>query len=353
MLQRRWLDPYNAMHNAQSFLAPSTKDRFLLLILNDDEIGIIEAASTFLEGVIPLARLHRRDASADLSGEALRQCAELGWFGIAVPTELGGNGLSSVEHVLFFREVGRRCGPLDLLAQSLAAMVTSDRATRTALLEGRQSAVLAVSDGDELRVLGRPDAQFAVQVTAENARLIELSGTELEKRSSLDPAVSMRMMRTSEKRVIARSADLNVVRLARLGVAAMLLGVAEAALDLIVEYAKVRTTFGRPIGAYQAVRHPCADMALRAEAARCQLWFAAAAMKEGRGDVDAHIDTAKHLANEAAVTNSDVNIQLHGGIGVTDEHDAHLLLKHALLLSRLFGSKRVLLANLLEARIED
>ena len=102
-----------------------------------------------------------------------------------------------------------------------------------------------------------------------------------------------------------------------------------------------------------ALRHTCADMAVRIEAARSQLWFAAAALKEGRGDAGAHLDAAKHLANEAGMACADSNIQLHGGIGVSEEHDAHLLLKHAMLLSRLFGSKRSLLARLLEARLED
>jgi alkylation response protein AidB-like acyl-CoA dehydrogenase len=94
-------------------------------------------------------------------------------------------------------------------------------------------------------------------------------------------------------------------------------------------------------------------MAVRVEAARSQLWYAAAAVKEVRGDAAVHLDVAKHMANTAALANTDTNIQLHGGIGVTDEHNAHLLMKHALLLSRLFGSKRMLLGRLLDARLED
>ena len=79
---------------------------------------------------------------------------------------------------------------------------------------------------------------------------------------------------------------------------------------------------------------------------------AAAALKERRSDAHAHLDAAKHLANRAAVVNADVDIQLHGGIGVTEEHHAHLLLKHSLVLARLFGSKRTLLARLLHAELE-
>jgi alkylation response protein AidB-like acyl-CoA dehydrogenase len=129
----------------------------------------------------------------------------------------------------------------------------------------------------------------------------------------------------------------------------MLVGIAETALSLLVDYAKVRQTFGKPIGSYQAVRHPCADIAMRLEAARCQLWFAATAMKESESDALGHLNAAKYLANEGAALATDLNIQLHGGIGVTDEHDAHILMKHALLLRKLFGSKRQLLDQLLLA----
>jgi alkylation response protein AidB-like acyl-CoA dehydrogenase len=152
---------------------------------------------------------------------------------------------------------------------------------------------------------------------------------------------------------VERLAGERVWQFGQIGTAAMLVGVAEAALARITEYAKVRETFGRKIGAWQAVRHPCADMAVRCEAARAQLWYAAAAIKERRSDTAAHLDAAKHLANNAALANADANIQLHGGIGVTDEHDAHLLLKHALVLSRLFGTKRRLLGQLLNAQLED
>ena len=115
----------------------------------------------------------------------------------------------------------------------------------------------------------------------------------------------------------------------------------------------MRETFGKKIGSWQAVRHPCADMAVRLEAARSQLWFAAAAMKEGRADAAVHLDAAKLLANQAAMANADSNMQLHGGIGVTDEHSAHLFLKHALVLSKMFGTKRGLLGRLLYASVED
>jgi alkylation response protein AidB-like acyl-CoA dehydrogenase len=324
----------------------------MFLALDGSEIEIADSAAKFLSRAIPLDRLHGTAASPSLSADLRAQFAAMGWFGLVLPEADGGSGLSAVEHALFYREVGRHCGPVDILAQSLAAMVSDDRRLRAGLLAGEQGVALAVEDGPTLRLLGSHDAALVLCVERDGARLLDVSGIETGPRPSLDRATGMRTIVRGTPRTIAASSGGDVWSLGQLGVAAMQVGVAETALALIVEYAKVRETFGRKIGTYQAVRHPCADMALRAEAARCQLWSAAAALKERRSDAQVHLDAAQHLANRAAFMNADANIQLHGGIGVTEEHHAHLLLKHSLLLARLFGSKRTLLARLLHAALE-
>jgi alkylation response protein AidB-like acyl-CoA dehydrogenase len=316
------------------------------------EVEIADTAAKFLSRAIPLDRLHGTGASFALSAELRPEFAAMGWFGLVLPEADGGSGLSAVEHALFHREVGRHCGPVDILAQGLAALVSDDARLRGALLAGEQCVAVAVGDGGTLRLLGSHDAPLALHVERDGARLLDVSAIGTTTRPSLDPATGMRTIASGTPPTVAASSNGDVWSLGQLGVAAMLVGVAESALALIVEYAKVRETFGRKIGTYQAVRHACADMALRAEAARCQLWSAAAALKERRSDAPAHLDAAKHLANRAAVVNADVDIQLHGAIGVTEEHHAHLLLKHGLLLARLFGSKRTLLARLLHAELE-
>jgi alkylation response protein AidB-like acyl-CoA dehydrogenase len=323
----------------------------MFLAPDGPEIEIADSAAKFLARVIPLDRLHRAGASPALSADLRAEFAAMGWFGLVVPEGEGGSGLSAVEHALFYREVGRHCGPIDILSQGLAALVSHDRLLRGGPLGGERCVALAVADGQGLRLLGSHDAALALHVERDGARLLDVSGIETAPCSSLDPAVGMRVLARGTPRTVAGSSDGDVWRLGQLGVAAMQVGVAERALALIVEYAKVRETFGRKIGTYQAVRHACADMALRGEAARCQLWSAAAALKERRSDVQAHLDAAQHLANRAAVMNADANIQLHGGIGVTEEHHAHLLLKHSLLLARLFGSRRAVLARLLHAEL--
>jgi alkylation response protein AidB-like acyl-CoA dehydrogenase len=323
----------------------------MLLAPEGDEAEIADAAAAFLADALPIERLHS-SGSADMDGSLRALLGEMGWFALALPEERGGSGLTPVEHALFFREVGRQCGPVDILAQALAANLCLSAKRREALVSGASGVALLVEDGEAWRLVGSTNAEFSLLVRPESASLFALAGSRGEERPALDPANSLRVI-SDLPEALESVAGVRPWQLGQLGAAAMLVGIAEAALDLIVEYAKVRETFGRPIGAYQAVRHACADMAIRMEAARAQLWYAAAALKEGRGDAPVHIDAAKHLGNESAMLSTDSNIQLHGGIGVTDEHDAHLLLKHALLLTRIFGSKRALLSRLLHARLED
>lgn len=323
----------------------------MYLAPDGDEVEIANAAAAFVADAMPIERLHK-PGSADMDARLRQLFGEMGWFALAVPETSGGSGLSAVEHALFFREVGRQCGPVDVLAQCLAANAVADDGLRAEIIAGDRGVALLAADGNAHRLIGSADSDLGLAVTPEGALLYRLADGEGETRPALDPANSLRIVGTLPAWLERREGD-GIWQLGQLGAAAMLVGIAEAALDLIVDYAKIRETFGRKIGSWQAVRHPCADMAVRVEAARAQLWYAAAAVKEGRGDSAVHLDVAKHMANTAALANADANIQLHGGIGVTDEHNAHLLLKHALLLSRLFGSKRVLLRGLLDAHLED
>lgn len=323
----------------------------MFLVPDGDELEIADAAATYLADTMPIARLHRPD-SADMDPAMRASLGEMGWFALALPEAVGGSGLTAIEHALFFREVGRQCGPIDVLAQSLAALAIDDEVLRANILRGATGVALAVSGADESRVFGSPEATLVLSVSRERVEIFAQYGGANNVRRSLDPATSIALASQFANPLVSTERPL-FWQMGQLGVAAMLVGIAEAALDQIVEYAKVRETFGRKIGTWQAVRHPCADMAIRVEAARSQLWYAATALKEGRPDAPVHLDAAKHLANIAAVANADTNIQLHGGIGVTDEHDAHLYLKHALVLAKLFGAKRDLLGRMLHAEVDD
>jgi alkylation response protein AidB-like acyl-CoA dehydrogenase len=127
---------------------------------------------------------------------------------------------------------------------------------------------------------------------------------------------------------VARFDAAGVLRL-RLIDAAVLAGTATAALEMAVAYALVRQQFGRPIGSFQAVKHHCASMAIAARCARDQVSFAAVALDDGRDDAELQVECALWSAGSAALDNAGKNIQIHGGIGFSDEADPHLYLKRA------------------------
>jgi alkylation response protein AidB-like acyl-CoA dehydrogenase len=122
-------------------------------------------------------------------------------------------------------------------------------------------------------------------------------------------------------------------------VAAEAVGVAERTLEMSVAHAKVRQQFGRPIGSFQAVKHRCADMAVRAEVARSVTTFAAIAVRDGDPAAGHHVHVAKVLATAGALANATDNVQNHGGMGYTWEGDAHLYLKRAWILEHLLGRR--------------
>jgi hypothetical protein len=123
-------------------------------------------------------------------------------------------------------------------------------------------------------------------------------------------------------------------------VAAYSVGLAEATRDMATGYAKIREQFGKPIGAFQAVKHRCAEMAMRAEAALCQTAFAALVLGEAREDSVFQVTAAKIVGSEAALKNAASNIQVHGAFGFTAEADAHHYLKRSHLLDLLWGDMR-------------
>lgn len=320
----------------------------MFLALDPDEQAIADAAADFLGEAFPLERLHRAHGDAN----RLAEFSALGWLGLSAPESVGGSGLGAVEEMLFFVEMGRVAGPVGVLAQTLAVAAASHDAKICApLVTGEVAVALLVEQSVEggIRVIGDPGARYALAVAPESATLFDLDRTACREVPGLDRSTAMCVGPRSALRRAAQSAGRAVSQRAQVNVSAMLIGIAGRALDMTVEYAKVRQTFGRPIGAYQAVRHPCADMAVRVEAARCQLYYAATALRERHADAAMQIDAAHLLAVRAARANTDACIQLHGGIGVTDEYSAHLLLKRANLLWRLFGSTRQTAQSLLHA----
>jgi alkylation response protein AidB-like acyl-CoA dehydrogenase len=128
----------------------------------------------------------------------------------------------------------------------------------------------------------------------------------------------------------------------------MLAGMAQATTDQSVGYAKDREQFGQPVGGFQAVKHRCADMAIQSEVANCQVLYAALALRDGLDDGPFHAHAARVVAARAAIANSQVNVQNHGGIGFTWEHTAHRFVTRAQVRTRTAGNRFSHLDELLE-----
>jgi alkylation response protein AidB-like acyl-CoA dehydrogenase len=118
----------------------------------------------------------------------------------------------------------------------------------------------------------------------------------------------------------------------RLLATAYAVGCADAACDMAADYAKIREQFDRPIGWFQSLKHICSDMAVRCAVARSQLYHAACALDADDAEAAFHIAAAKRVSDQAALENGRANIQVHGGIGMTDKAYPHLCLKRAHLL---------------------
>jgi alkylation response protein AidB-like acyl-CoA dehydrogenase len=338
------------------------------LTLSDEELEIANLAADVLVNEYPLDRFHRADP--DAFGDSARQLlAEQGWFGLTLDADLGGAGFSIVEELLVFREIGRGLGPVNTLPVALAARIAAAAGnTELAgkLVAGEIGVALIVDTpkgaahtgsaskhGAEgrMRAIATRDATLALLCGPESARLLTVTSDGVEPLLSLDKSVSAGLLRQAQPAVVAEARGAQFEQVGELLTAAMLLGIAEGTRDAIVEYAKQRQTFGKPIGAYQAVRHPCADMAVKCEVAKCQLLVAAVSVRDGKADAGLQVDSAKILANAAALHNVDWNIQLHGGIGVMDEYAAHLYMKRAQVLIRCFGNEKTLLDRIARAPV--
>lgn len=330
------------------------------LLPTSEQQQIIDATAAFATERLPLRRLHGKDGPADAVAPALwREIAAMGWLGMTLDDAAGGVGYGAAEEALVFWQLGRVLAPPRILFTALAARTAAragDTALAAKLASGEITAALAVQDdfdGDSeslqrRRLFELKDAAVALAVDGARVRLIDLSSVSAEVRPCLDKSVSMAVADLSTANVLSDVRDDSIQRAGILLSAALQLGAAETATEMIVDYAKIRQTFGRPIGAYQAVRHPCAEMAARCEQAKAQLFMAAIAVDDGRADADLLVAAARLIAEHAALQNADDSIQLHGGIGVTDEFDTHHLIKRANVMANWFGARRAHLARILE-----
>jgi alkylation response protein AidB-like acyl-CoA dehydrogenase len=280
--------------------------------------------------------------------------ARMGALGIALPQADGGMGLSWVDEALACREAGRYLVSPALVGSIIAAHVAARAGQRdlcAALLRGERRAGIAfVHSAAQLRVVDG-DAGLFLLLDPGSARLMECEPGKLRALSCIDETVQL--CEAHLPTAARASAASNEIALAgRLLVAALLCGLLEATRDMAANQARTRVQFGRPIGAFQAIKHRCADIALAAELCWSQTLYAANALAAGAPDAEFHVLAAALLAGEEALKATRFNIQAHGAMGFTDEVDAHRLLKRAHVLHQLFGDSRTVPSRLLDLRLD-
>lgn len=310
-----------------------------------------------------------------------RKLGGLGWFALAIGEEAGGAGYSLVEEALVMRELGRVVAPGPYVATMLAAKVAAG-AGATELLgrlaAGEVTAGLGEPHHDAAAVVGptvtgtfavtdglAPGGGPAGLVAVTDGRATALvDGAAARTRRAwapIDPSVPVELVTFDAAEALAVDAPEpgrpGWADAARLLVAAGLVGVLEATRDQSVAYVSQREQFGRPIGAFQAVKHRCADLAVRAEAAGTLTFYAAlrlaaagagAGHGEGDGAEVARLGAfAKSLAGEYALASGADNIQNHGGMGFTAESGVHRYLRRALVWNTVLGLPAQLLSDVL------
>lgn len=271
--------------------------------LSEDQRELKKGVRRLLERRFPREALRAAvDAPGRLDRELWRALGAAGFFALTLPEAAGGVGLGRPEAVLAFEEAGRALLPGPLVATHLAAGTVAGAA------DGET--VVAAVDG---RLVEWLDAADAVRGDATGAVPLR----------SVDPLTPLhRVPRANAADPLAVD-PVAVDPLAVLLTAAEQLGSAVRLSELAVQHARTREQFGRPIGAFQAVQHLCADLLVRAETARAAVY--AAAVTGDPGDIAA----ARLLADEAAVRGARDCLQVHGGMGFTWEADVHLHLKRA------------------------
>jgi alkylation response protein AidB-like acyl-CoA dehydrogenase len=286
-----------------------------------DQVALAAGLGESLASLLPLSRL--REAQEESAG-TWKALHDLGVFDISTPEEQGGSGLGIVEEALIAIELGRRVAAPSVFSTIGAARLPFAGAGSPTPRERRVAA--GYRHGDRVVFVEDASASQLLIRSASGAALFELPASS---RLIDEKLWSCRLLETLGLGKPLAEVDAGQALRLRLIDAAALAGLAQAALEMAVEYAGIRQQFGRPIGSYQAVKHHCANMAVSSRLACDQVSFAAVALDDRRDDAAMQVESAFFIAGSAAVDNTGKNIQVHGGIGFSDEADPHRLLKRA------------------------
>ena len=308
---------------------------------------------------------------------------QLGLQGLALPEEHGGSGYGFIEQIAVIEEMGRAllCAPYfsTVVLAATALLQSGDEAAQKDLLpgiaDGSTIATLAwvenpaswdtsaisttakrsgdgyVLDGTKTLVLDGTIANLLLVIAQTDSGpslfAVEADASGVTRRSleTLDMTrklASLELAGTPARLIAEEGAAVGILERtlqhAVVALAAEQVGGAQKCLEMSVDYAKLRVQFGRPIGSFQAIKHKCADMLLEVESAKSAAYYAAWAIADNTDEVPVVTALAKAYCSDAFASAATETIQIHGGIGFTWEHDAHLYYRRAKSTEQFLGS---------------
>ena len=318
------------------------------IAITEDHLSLAETATNFLTargGTEPARAL--LDATTEELSSTWSEMAQMGWLGLHLAEEQGGSGFGLEELVVVVEAMGRTLAPgpfvPTVIASAVLSAVGGEAADRllpgfaegsligAVALDTSVTVVDGLATGDAGVILGGGLAAVLLIGAGDDVLVVEAgTGVTIEVPPNLDPSRrSARVTLDGAPATVLSGARQALMDLSRLLLSAEAVGVAAACTEMGAAYAKERLQFGRVIGTYQAVKHHCANMAVATELATSAVWDAAKAASTG-GDVFSYAAAvAATLAAPAADLCANLNTQVHGGIAITWEHDAHLYMRRA------------------------
>jgi alkylation response protein AidB-like acyl-CoA dehydrogenase len=312
---------------------------------SDDQQAIKRTAKDMLAERFKLEKVRELAEAGEYHEEAWKEMCELGWAGIFIDEEHGGQGLGLVELIILCEELGYALAPVPFLSNAAAGLALQTAGSD----EQKQRWLPGIASGEARGALGLlrngeaklvPDAVGAdviVLASSDGAQVVEASNADIEPLDVIDTTRSYAAVRTEGGDALQGDGGDAPYRFAT-ALAAELTGVAQRSMEMAVQYARERKQFDRPIGSYQGVSHRCAQMLLETEGARSTSYYAAWCGDAEPESLPLAASMAKAYASDAGWRVTSSALQVLGGIGFTWEHDLHFFLKRATVDGVLYGS---------------
>ena len=312
---------------------------------NDDQNSIKATARELLAKRFKADHLRELAEAGKYDDAFWKEICELGWPGIFIDEEHGGQGLGQVELVILMEELGYALAPSPYLSNAAAGLLIQHAGSDEqkakwlpGIASGEARGTVGIIQGDSAPLV--PDADTAsliVLVDGGSASVIE--GPAGEPAATIDMTRRFSTVPAGAGEALEGDVGAGADRAAG-ALAAELVGVAQRTMEMAVEYAGDRKQFDTPVGAYQGVSHRCAQMLLEVEGARSAAYYAAWAADAEPESLALAASMAKAYASDAGWRVTASALQVHGGIGFTWEHDLHFFLKRAKTDGHLFGTAR-------------